>query len=125
MSLLSKVIYHISEQNSLGLPLFLTAKGIKASHALIDMLNLLPVDCDSKFKGDNLLFQFLSENYNQIYRYNMELSLKEKGTPFSKLIENLPYQLSVKKLYPLVELKNRTLYDLIPVRSKKNTCYKC
>jgi len=75
--LLGKVIYHISEQNSLGLPLFLTAKGIKASHALIDMLNLLPVYCDSKFKGDNLLFQFLSENYNQIYRYNMELNLKE------------------------------------------------
>jgi len=75
--LLSKVIYHISEQNSLGLPLFLTAKGIKASHALIDMLNLLPVDCASKFKGDNLLFQFLSENYNQTYRYNMELNLKE------------------------------------------------
>lgn len=75
--LLSKVICHISEQNSLALPLFLTAKGIKASHALIDMLNSLPVDCDSKFKGDNLLFQFLSENYNQIHRYNMELSLKE------------------------------------------------
>jgi len=75
--LLSKVIYLFLEQNSLGLPLFLTAKGIKASHALIDMLNLLPVDCDSKFKGDNLLFQFLSENYSQIHRYNMELNLKE------------------------------------------------
>lgn len=75
--LLRKVIYHISDQNSLALPLFLTAKGIKASHTLIDMLNLLPLDCDSKFKGDNLLFQFLSENYNQIHRYNMELSLKE------------------------------------------------
>ncbi len=75
--LLTKVIYHISEQNSLALPLFLTAKGIKASHALIYMLNLLPVGCDSKYKGDNLLFQFLIENYNQIHRYNMKLTLKE------------------------------------------------
>lgn len=75
--MLSKVIYNISEQNELGLPLFLTAKGIKASHDLIGMLNSLPVDCDSRFKGDNLLFQFLSENYNQVHRYNMELSLKE------------------------------------------------
>ena len=38
--LLSKVIYHIYDQNKLNLPLFLTSIGIKASHDLINMINL-------------------------------------------------------------------------------------
>jgi len=42
--LLSNIIQNIFEQNRLGLPLFLTPKGIKASHDLINMLNLFPVD---------------------------------------------------------------------------------
>ena len=39
--LLSDIIYQIHGQNKLNLPLFLTSKGIKASHDLINMINLL------------------------------------------------------------------------------------
>jgi hypothetical protein len=67
--LLSKVIYHVIDQNKLNLPLFLTSKGIKASHDLISMINLLPENNNSEFKGDNLLFEFLSKNYNKLFRY--------------------------------------------------------
>lgn len=74
--LLSNVIYHIHNKNKLNLPLFLTSKGIKASHDLINMLNLLPVNNYSGFKGDNLLFEFLSNNSNKLLRFNMQLSLK-------------------------------------------------
>jgi hypothetical protein len=73
---LSNVIYHIHDQNKLNLPLFLTSKGIKASHDLINMLNLLPENNNSNFKGDNLLFEFLSNNFNKLFRFNMQLSLK-------------------------------------------------
>lgn len=54
--LLSNVIYHIHNENKLKLPLFLTSKGIKASHDLINMINLLPDNNNYEFKGDNLLF---------------------------------------------------------------------
>jgi len=74
--LLSNVIYQIHDQNKLNLPLFLTSKGIKASHDLINMMNLLPENNNSGFKGDNLLFEFLSNNFNKIFRFNMQLSLK-------------------------------------------------
>lgn len=74
--MLSNIIQNIFEQNRLGLPLFLTPKGIKASHDLINMLNLLPVDNSSKFKGDNFLFDYLSKASNLVFRYNMELTLK-------------------------------------------------
>ena len=74
--LLSKVIYHMHSQNRLNLPLFLTSVGIKASHDLINMINLLPSDNNSSFKGDNLLFEFLSNNHNKLFRLNMQLSLK-------------------------------------------------
>lgn len=74
--LLSKVIYHIHNENKLNLPLFLTSKGIKASHDLINMINLLPENNDSGFKGDNLLFEFLSNNFSKLFRFNMQLSLK-------------------------------------------------
>lgn len=74
--LLSNVIYHIHNENKLKLPLFLTSKGIKASHELINMINLLPDDDNSEFKGDNLLFKFLNNNYNKLFRFNMQLSLK-------------------------------------------------
>ena len=74
--LLSKVLYHVFDNNKLNLPLFLTSKGIKASHDLIRMINLLPENNSSEFKGDNLLFEYLSKNYNKLFRYNMKLSLK-------------------------------------------------
>lgn len=74
--LLSNVIYQIHNQNKLNLPLFLTSKGIKASHDLINMINLLPENNNSGFKGDNLLFEFLSNNFNKLFRFNMQLSLK-------------------------------------------------
>lgn len=74
--LLSNVIYQIHDQNKLNLPLFLTSKGIKASHDLINMMNLLPENNNSGFKGDNLLFEFLSNNFNKLFRFNMQLSLK-------------------------------------------------
>ena len=74
--LLSNVIYHIHDQNKFNLPLFLTSKGIKASHDLINMINLLPENNNSGFKGDNLLFEFLSNNFNKLFRFNMQFSLK-------------------------------------------------
>jgi hypothetical protein len=74
--LLSNVIFQIHDQNKLNLPLFLTSKGIKASHDLINMMNLLPENNNSGFKGDNLLFEFLSNNFNKLFRFNMQLSLK-------------------------------------------------
>lgn len=74
--LLSNIIYQIHGQNKLNLPLFLTSKGIKASHDLINMINLLPENNNSGFKGDNLLFEFLSNNFNKLFRFNMQLSLK-------------------------------------------------
>jgi hypothetical protein len=40
------------------------------------MLNLLPMDNSSDFKGDNLLYEYLTSTYNQVFRYNMELTLK-------------------------------------------------
>ena len=72
--MLSKVIHHVVDQNKLNLPLFLTSKGIKASHDLISMINLLPENNNSEFKGDNLLFEFLNDNYNKLFRFNMHLS---------------------------------------------------
>ena len=75
----------------------MTSKGIKASHYLISprpyfypavkaeirikrpprgMINLLPENDNSAFKGDNLLFEFLSNNFNKLFRYNMKLDLK-------------------------------------------------
>jgi hypothetical protein len=60
----------------LGIPLFLTPMGIKASHALINMLNLLPTNNNSEFKGENLLLGYLSSKSNMMIRYNMENSLK-------------------------------------------------
>jgi hypothetical protein len=74
--LLSNIIHNILEQNRLGLPLFLTPTGIKASHDLINMLNLLSVDNSSKFKGDNFLFDYLSNASNPVLRYNMECNIK-------------------------------------------------
>lgn len=78
--LLSNVIYHIHNENNLNLPLFLTSKGIKAlappQHDLISMINLLPDNNNSGFKGDNLLLEFLNKNFNKLFRFNMQLSLK-------------------------------------------------
>lgn len=73
--LLSNVILNLYKENKLGLPLFLTPKGIKASHDLIDMLNSLPTNNNSKFKGDNLLLDYLSKKTNLVIRYNMENTL--------------------------------------------------
>jgi hypothetical protein len=39
------------------------------------MIKLLPLDKKSKFKGDNLLLEFLYTQLNPILRYNMESSL--------------------------------------------------
>ena len=36
------------------------------------MINLLPENNNSGFKGDN----FLSKNFNKLFRFNMQLSLK-------------------------------------------------
>jgi hypothetical protein len=74
--LLSNVILNLHKQNKLGLALFLTPIGIKASHDLINMLNLLPTNNNSKFKGDNLLLDYLNSKTNMVIRYNMENSLK-------------------------------------------------
>ena len=43
---------------NLKLPLFLSSRGIKASQDLIKMINLLPENNDSFFKGDNLIVRF-------------------------------------------------------------------
>lgn len=56
--------------------MFLTSKGIKASHDLINMINLLPPKNNTGFKGDILLFEFLSNNFYKLFRFNMQLSLK-------------------------------------------------
>lgn len=74
--LLRNVILNLHKQNKLGIPLFLTPMGIKASHALINMLNLLPTNNNSEFKGENLLLGYLSSKSNMMIRYNMENSLK-------------------------------------------------
>ena len=87
--LMSQVIYHIHNQNKLNVPLFLTSRGIKASHDLINMINLLPVNNESNFKGDNLLFEFLSKNFNKSFRFNMMLSLK---TIRPNIMYNLPIE---------------------------------
>jgi hypothetical protein len=62
------------DQNKLNLPLFLTKKGIKASHDLINMINLLPENDSSSFKGDNLLYEFLNNRYNKLFRFNMHIT---------------------------------------------------
>jgi len=72
--LLSKIIYNMHDQNKLNLPLFLTKKGIKASHDLINMINLLPENDSSSFKGDNLLYEFLNNRYNKLFRFNMHIT---------------------------------------------------
>jgi hypothetical protein len=74
--LLSNVILNLHKENKLGLPLYLTPMGIKASHDLIDMLNFLPTNNNSRFKGDNLLLDSLSSKTNLVIRYNMENTLK-------------------------------------------------
>jgi len=66
--LLSNVILNLYKENKLGLPLFLTPKGIKASHDLIDMLNSLPTNNNSKFKGDNLLLDYLSKKTKTVVK---------------------------------------------------------
>lgn len=53
--LLQQVLVHIHSHEQLGLPLYLSSAGIKASHSLISMLNCLPVDGSSAYAGDNLL----------------------------------------------------------------------
>jgi len=87
--LLSKVIYLLHDQNKLNMPLFLTTKGIKASQDLINMVNLLPENNNSYFKGDNVLYEFLDKNYNKLFRFNMHLSL-------NKIIPNITYNLPIK-----------------------------
>ena len=87
--LMSQIIYHIHNQNKLNIPLFLTSRGIKASHDLINMINLLPVNNESNFKGDNLLFEFLSKNFNKSFRFNMMLSL---NTIRPNIMYNLPIE---------------------------------
>lgn len=74
--LLNKVIYHINSHNILNLPLLLTSKGIKASHYLMNIINILGENNYSPFKGDNILFVFLSDQFSKLFRLNMQLSLK-------------------------------------------------
>lgn len=92
--LLRNVILNLHKQNKLGIPLFLTPIGIKASHALINMLNLLPTNNNSEFKGDNLLLGYLSSKSNMMIRYNMENSLK---TIIPIVSYNLPIANQIKK----------------------------
>ena len=87
--LISQVIYHIHDQNKLNLSLFLTSIGIKASHDLINMVNILPENHNSIFKGDNLLFEFLSNNFNKLFGFNMMVSLK---TINPNIMYNLPLE---------------------------------
>lgn len=63
------------------------------------MINLLPENDNSAFKGDNLLFEFLSNNFNKLFRYNMKLDLKTinlllctdlpspQGTEYQKVVD--------------------------------------
>lgn len=53
--LLQKLLVHIHSEEKLGLPLYLTDTGIKASHQLIAMLNCLPLEGSSSYAGDKLL----------------------------------------------------------------------
>lgn len=53
--LLQQLLVHIHSEEKLGLPLYLTDQGIKASHQLIAMLNCLPIGGSSNYAGDNLL----------------------------------------------------------------------
>nr|YP_009710351.1 hypothetical protein [Ceratocystis albifundus]QFX74853.1 hypothetical protein [Ceratocystis albifundus] len=69
-------LINMHTQNQIRLPLFLTSKGVKASHDLISMINLLPDKNSSSFRGDNLLYMFLINNCEKLFRFNMELSLK-------------------------------------------------
>lgn len=73
--LLSELILHFHKENRLNIPLFLTPLGIKASHDLINKIYVLPFDKKSKFRGDNLLFDFFNTQLKPIIRYNMKSSL--------------------------------------------------
>jgi hypothetical protein len=53
------------------------------------MINLLPKNNNSCFKGENLLFYFLSKNLNKLFRFNMQLSLK---TIKPKIMYDLPIE---------------------------------
>jgi len=81
---------------------------IAESSSYNSLANILNISVGTVRNNMNL-HQGLSVAYNGKIT---TVYLKEKGTPFRT--ENISSQLSVKKLYPLVELKNRTLYDLIP-----------
>lgn len=54
------------------------------------MINLLPENNNSSFKGDNLLFDFLSHNFNKLFRFNMQLSL-------NTIKPNIMYDLPIEK----------------------------
>lgn len=50
-------------------------------------MNILPENYDSSFKGDNLLFEFLSNNFKKLFRFNMQLTFK---TIKPNIMYNLP-----------------------------------
>lgn len=72
--MLTDLILHLHKENVYNIPLFLSPLGIKASHDLIKMLNILAKKQKiSKFKGDNILLDFISNNLKPLIRYNMKL----------------------------------------------------
>lgn len=74
--MLTELILHLHKENVHNIPLFLSPLGIKASNDLIKMINILAKkQKKSKFKGDNLLLEFISNHLKPIIRYNMQLSL--------------------------------------------------
>ena len=70
--MLTELILHLHKENVYNIPLFLSPLGIKASIDLINMINLLPDKQKSKFKGDNLLLDFIKNNLKPIIRYNLK-----------------------------------------------------
>lgn len=72
--MLTDLILYLHKENVYNISLFLSPLGIKASHDLIKMLNILAKKQKiSEFKGDKILLDFISNNLKPIIRYNMKL----------------------------------------------------
>lgn len=73
--LVKDVIQHIHANNSMGVNLYLTPHGVSHVRGLVGMLNTLhEVQDTTRFTGDRVLLDFLSQAFKCEYHFNVDLA---------------------------------------------------
>ncbi len=75
--LVQKLLTNLISQEQLGLPMYLSPLGVQATAQLVHMVNSLPMNGDSNFTGDNLMFDYLNSAVTFKMDYNMALDLQQ------------------------------------------------